>query len=110
MIRPEWDKTDPLVLKVLHRLTRTVAKSHIHSQVHTALDLYTATGKGVKILEHYCVNNMGYLKRVFYLGGMVYDYNDLPTERWSKANRHNEWRLVSKFDAKSHPKYKILIG
>ena len=110
MIRPEWDHRDPLVANVVIKLSRVVAKSHVHSHVHAALDLYTATGTGSEALEHFCVNSMGYLKRVFYIDGVVFDYNDMPTERWSKANRHNEWRLVSKFDAKSDPKYKILIG
>ena len=106
MIRPKWDTSNPTVNKAVKILTSTRSQTryHITDQVHAALDVYTATGEGIEILEHYISHDKDYLKRVFYFNGEVYDYNDHEVERWSRANRHNKWYKVLKFDAGPYAK------
>ena len=94
-----------LINKVYNKLKQNKRNTHhIILQVHTALDLFTRTGKGKEILEHYLEHHVRYLDRVFYYNGRVYDFNNLKITRYSRANRNNEWVTVEKYYGNKYTK------
>tara|TARA_R110000782_G_scaffold183545_2_gene273819 strand:- start:199 stop:504 length:306 start_codon:yes stop_codon:yes gene_type:complete len=97
-------KHSDLVKAVKHKLKKTTRNDHhIVYQILTHVERLQATGEGEEILEHYLANETWYLGRVFYYNGKIYDFNNMPVEKWSKANRHNLWFEVKSFSHLNRP-------